>query len=32
LLEPVTRDDEVLEKIAVWRRFVLDLLESGPPA
>jgi xylulokinase len=32
LLGPVTRDDEVLEKIAVWRRFVLGLLESGPPA
>ncbi len=32
LLGPVPRDDEVLEKIAVWRRFVLGLLESGSPA
>ena len=32
LLEPVPRDDEVLEKVAAWRRFVLALLESGPPA
>jgi hypothetical protein len=32
LLEPVVRDDEVLEKVAIWRRFVLGLLESGPPA
>jgi len=32
LLGPVTRDDEVLEKIAVWRRFVLGLLEAAPPA
>jgi xylulokinase len=32
LLGPVARDDEVLEKITVWRRFVLGLLESGPSA
>jgi xylulokinase len=32
LLGPVARDDEALERIAVWRRFVLSLLESGPPA
>ncbi len=32
LLGPVPRDDEVLGKIAVWRRFVLGLLESGSPA
>jgi xylulokinase len=32
LLEPVERDDDVLERVAVWRRFVLGLLEGGPPA
>lgn len=28
LLEPLRRDDEVLGRIASWRRFVLDRLES----
>jgi len=32
LLGPVARDDEVLENIAIWRRFVIGLLESGPSA
>jgi xylulokinase len=32
LLEPVERDDAVLERVADWRRFVLALLEGGPPA
>jgi hypothetical protein len=32
LLGPVARDDEVLERIADWRHFVVGLLESRPPA
>jgi hypothetical protein len=31
LLEPVARDEEVLQRVAAWRRVVLDQLERESP-